>query len=56
MEQGPSRESNELVKKLPAFMEAEGLLPCSQEPATGPCPESDESSPHLPTIFPQNPF
>jgi hypothetical protein len=28
-------------------MEPEGSLSCSQEPATGPCPEPDESNPHL---------
>jgi hypothetical protein len=28
-------------------MQPEGSLPCSQEPATGPYPESDASSPHL---------
>jgi len=32
-------------------MEPEGSLPCSQETATGPCYEPDESSPHLPIIF-----
>lgn len=31
-----------------AFLEHEGLLPCSQEPITGPCPESDDSNPHPP--------
>jgi hypothetical protein len=33
-------------------MEREGLLPCSQEPATGPCPEPDASSAHLIILFP----
>jgi hypothetical protein len=33
-------------------MESEDSLPCSQEPATGPCPEQDEFSPHLLTLFP----
>jgi hypothetical protein len=28
-------------------MEPEASLPCSQEPATGPYPESDESNPHV---------
>jgi len=32
-------------------MEPEDLLPCTQEPATGPCPETDESSTQLPTAF-----
>jgi len=30
-------------------MEPEGSLPCLQQPATGPYPEPDASSPHLPT-------
>jgi hypothetical protein len=32
-------------------MDSEGSLPYSQEPATGPYPEPDESSPQLPTSF-----
>jgi hypothetical protein len=37
------------IKKYPAFcMEPEGSSPCSQKPATGPCPEpAESSSPHL---------
>jgi hypothetical protein len=37
-------------------MEPEGSLLCSQQPATVPYPEPDESSPHPPTIFPQDSF
>jgi hypothetical protein len=33
-------------------MELEGSLPCLQDPTTGPYPESDESSPFFPTLFP----
>jgi hypothetical protein len=33
-------------------MEPEGSLPCSQETATGPFPEPDESSPLFLTLFP----
>jgi hypothetical protein len=32
-------------------MEPKFSLLCSQEPATGPYPEPDESNPHLPTLF-----
>jgi hypothetical protein len=37
-------------------MEPEGLLPCSQEPDTGPYPEPDESSPQLSILFSLDPF
>jgi hypothetical protein len=33
-------------------MEPERSLPCSQEPATGPYPEPDASSPHFFTLIP----
>jgi hypothetical protein len=33
-------------------MEAEGSLLSSQQPATGPYPEPDESSPQFSTLFP----
>jgi hypothetical protein len=37
-------------------MEREGSLPCSQEPATDPCPDPDASSPHFHILFPQDPI
>jgi len=33
-------------------METKYSLTCSQDPATGPYPEPDESSPRLPTLLP----
>jgi hypothetical protein len=38
-----------LVKKFLAFY---GTRMFIQKPATGPCPEADESTPHLPNLFP----
>jgi hypothetical protein len=38
------------------FIESEGSLPCSQDTATGPYSEPDESSPHSPIIFIQDQF
>ena len=37
-------------------MEPEGTLPHSQEPASCPDPEPDESNPGLPISFPEDPF
>jgi hypothetical protein len=37
-------------------MEPDSRLPCSQEPATEPYIEPDESNPHPPTLFPKDPF
>jgi hypothetical protein len=37
-------------------MESEGSLPCSQDPAIGPYPDTDASTPHLPTLFPRDTF
>ena len=42
--------SLQLVKKSPAFYGTEGSSPHSQAPATCPCPEPAQSSPH--TLIP----
>jgi hypothetical protein len=41
----------QVVIKFSAFMKPEGSLSCSQQPATGPYPKPDASSPHLPILF-----
>lgn len=33
-------------KEIVIFMGSEGLLPCSKDPTTRPCPETDESIQH----------
>jgi hypothetical protein len=37
-------------------METEGSLLCSQEPASGPYPDPDESSSRPPKLFPTDQF
>jgi len=37
-------------------VQPKGLLPCSQDATTGPCPTPDESSQHYHTIFIKNQF
>jgi hypothetical protein len=55
MDQRPSSGANSHLFSQeipPPFMETEGSLPYSQEPATGSHPESDASTLQLPTPFP----
>jgi len=39
-------------KKFPPGVKPKGSVPCSQDPATGPYAQPNESSPHLPSLFP----
>lgn len=41
----------QLVKKFHGLMELENPSTCSQNVATGPCPEPAKSKPHLDTLF-----
>jgi len=41
---------------LHPHMKPEGSLVCSEEATTCPYPEPDSSSPHLHSLFPQDPF
>jgi hypothetical protein len=43
-------------RNSPPCMEPKGSVSCSQEPATGPYPNPDESSPNITTLFPQDIF
>jgi hypothetical protein len=55
MEQSTSWEANSKLsysRNSPPYMEPEGSLLCSQTPTIGSYPESDESNPHPPTLFP----
>jgi hypothetical protein len=47
-----SRVLENLIILCSASQEPEGSLPRSQVPATSPCLEPDESSPHLSTLLP----
>jgi hypothetical protein len=40
----------------PVAQEAEGSSPHSQQPATGPCPETVESNSHPASQSPQDPY
>jgi len=46
----------QMVRNFRPFTELKGSLPSSQEPATGPYCKPDVFSPHLPNLFPWNPF
>jgi hypothetical protein len=37
-------------------MEPESLLSCSQNPISSPYPLPHESTPHIPKLFPEDPF
>jgi len=43
-------------KKSAHFIEPEATLPCSQDPATGPCPELEKFRPHPHNLLIYNPF
>jgi hypothetical protein len=48
MEQSPSWKAYSTLREsrnFPPFVEPEGSLPCSQDPANGPYTETDESNP-----------
>jgi len=51
VEQSLSWEDSKLVTRLPHVVEHKGLLLCSQQSATCPCTEPDQSSPcsHIPS-------
>jgi len=53
MDHSPTFEANNhSVRNSQHFMEPGSSLPCSWEAATGPYPETDACSPHIPILFP----
>ena len=58
MEQSPSREANRFSasQEIPQILwNPKVSLQYSQQPVTGPCPEPDQSSPHHPFMFLEDP-
>jgi hypothetical protein len=54
MQHSPAREANSHSASqeiLRLFMEPEGSLPSSQEPASGLAPQTDAFTPPIPTLF-----
>jgi hypothetical protein len=58
MEHSPYRKANSRParQEISSFMEPDISLSCSQEPATGPYPQPDETSPHSHIILVKDPF
>jgi hypothetical protein len=52
MEQSPWEANSHLDKKFPVFYGTPRFITMFTDPATGLYPEPDESSTHLPTLFP----
>jgi hypothetical protein len=46
MEMSPQYANSHSDTQFPNILCYPKFLPCSRYPATGPCPEPDESSPH----------
>jgi hypothetical protein len=51
MERRPTEAYGRSATQFPPFYVTEGSLPCSQQPATGPCPEPCGSRPEPLTPF-----
>jgi len=54
-EESPSEANcRSAIQEIPRFLgggDRENSLPCLKQPATGPYPEPDESSPYIHTLF-----